>query len=109
MRTLEGTIVSNKMTRTVVVRVDRLRQHPKYRKFYRISKKYKAHVDDSAAYHLGDVVEIAESRPYSKEKRWKVTGLVRRSESAKNEASEEDQAVIPDTQNGIASHSTENV
>lgn len=105
MRTLQGTILSNKMTRTVVVRVDRLRQHPKYRKFYRVSKKYKAHVDDSSAFQLGDVVRIQESRPYSKEKRWKVTVLVRRSESSIDEASEESQAVIPDTQNGIASHS----
>jgi len=77
MRTLQGTIISNKMTRTVVVRVDRLRQHPKYRKFYRVSKKYKAHADDAGAFELGDIVRIQESRPYSKEKRWKVIETIR--------------------------------
>lgn len=78
MRTLTGTIVSNKMMRTVVVRVDRLRQHPKYRKFYRVSKKYKAHVEDAKSYRPGDVVRIQETRPYSKEKRWRVVDVVKR-------------------------------
>ena len=77
MRTLQGTIVSNKMTRTVVVRVDRLRQHPKYLKMYRVSRKYKAHTDDAGAYALGDIVRIQESRPYSKEKRWRVIEIVK--------------------------------
>lgn len=78
MRRLEGTIVSKRMAKTVVVRVDRLRRHPKYRKSFRISRKYKAHVDDAAPYGVGDRVRITETRPLSKEKRWKVVEVVRR-------------------------------
>ena len=77
MRTLTGTIVSNRMTKTVVVRVDRLRQHAKYRKFYKVSRKYKASADDSSAYSVGDFVAIAETRPMSKDKRWKVVKVVK--------------------------------
>ena len=78
MRTLQGTIVSNKMMRTVVVRVDRLRQHPKYRKFYRVSQKYKADTDDARQFQPGDIVRIQESRPLSREKRWRVLDIVKR-------------------------------
>ena len=78
MRTLQGTIVSNRMTKTIVVRVDRLRQHPKYRKYYRVSQKYKAHADDAAAFGIGDLVKIQETRPRSKEKRWKVIAIVKK-------------------------------
>ena len=78
MRILQGTIVSNKMTRTVVVRVDRLRQHPKYRKFYRVSQKYKADTDDARQFQLGDIVRIQESRPLSREKHWRVLDIVKR-------------------------------
>lgn len=78
MRTLTGTIVSNKMQKTVVVRVDRLEKHPKYRKYYRVSRKYKAHADDAREFSVGDVVEIRETRPLSKEKRWRVAGAVKK-------------------------------
>ncbi len=77
MRTITGTVLSNKMTRTIVVRVDQLRQHPKYLKFYRVSRKYKAHAEDAKAYVPGDVVKIQEARPYSKEKRWKVIEVLK--------------------------------
>lgn len=79
MRTLQGTITSNKMSKTVVVRVDRLRRHPKYRKFYRVSRGYKAHVEDAKSFGLGDVVLIQETRPVSKDKRWRVVEVVRKS------------------------------
>ncbi|MEK9148126.1 MAG: 30S ribosomal protein S17 [Patescibacteria group bacterium] len=78
MRILQGIIVSNKMQHTVVVRVDRLKQHPKYRKFYPISKKYKAHIYEAGSCHVGDVVRIQETRPVSKDKRWRVVEVVRR-------------------------------
>lgn len=78
MRTLQGTIVSNTMTRTVVVRVDRLRRQEKYRTYYRASKTFKADVADSAEYQIGDVVRIAETRPLSRDKRWTVVEVVRR-------------------------------
>jgi len=79
MRKLKGTIVSNKMQKTVVVRVDRLKKHPKYQKYYLLSKKFKAH-DEQGEYKVGDVVIIQEVRPLSKEKRWKVVELVKRKE-----------------------------
>ena len=79
MRKLKGTIISNKMAKTVVVRVGSLKKHEKYQKFYKVSKKYKAH-DDKGEYKVGDVVMIQETRPMSKEKRWKVINLVRRIE-----------------------------
>lgn len=66
------------MVKTVVVRVDRLRKHTKYLKFYRTSRTYKAHAEDAKAYAIGDVVRIQESKPISKEKRWKVIEVVKR-------------------------------
>lgn len=65
------------MQKTVVVRVDRLKKHPKYQKYFRTSRKFKAH-DDKNEYKLGDVVEIQETRPMSKDKRWQVAKLVKR-------------------------------
>ena len=69
-RQLTGTIISNKMTKTVVVRVEKLKEHPKYKKRYKFSKKYKAHTDKE--HQIGDKVMIEECRPISKEKRWRV-------------------------------------
>ena len=65
------------MQKTLVVRVDTLKRHPKYQKFYRTSKKFKAH-DESGEYRVGDVVTLVETRPISKDKRWRVTELVKR-------------------------------
>ena len=72
-RTLTGTVVSDKMDKTVTVKVDRLKMQPKYRKQYKVSAKYYAH-DAENAYHPGDVVVIRETRPMSKTKRWVVVG-----------------------------------
>lgn len=68
---LQGEVVSDKMQKTVVVKVTSHQRHPKYRKQYTVFKKYKAH-DDKGEYHVGDVVEMEETRPMSKEKKWKV-------------------------------------
>jgi len=70
-RTLKGSVVSDKMEKTVVVEVTRLRVHPKYKKRYKVSKRYKAH-DEKNEYKTGDKVIIQETRPRSKEKRWTV-------------------------------------
>lgn len=70
-RTLKGTVVSNKMDKTIVVLVERLKKHPKYKKYYKTRKKYKAH-DPENKYKVGDKVIIQESRPISREKRWVV-------------------------------------
>jgi small subunit ribosomal protein S17 len=68
---LQGEIVSDKMQKTVVVKVERIKEHPKYKKRYKVHKKYKAHVE-KGDYKVGDKVVIEECRPISKEKRWKV-------------------------------------
>ncbi len=68
-RTLRGVVVSDKMTKTVVVEITRLRKHSKYKKFYRVTRRFKAH-DETDQYHTGDTVIIKETRPLSKEKRW---------------------------------------
>ena len=66
-KTLQGTVVSDAMDKTVVVEVGRFVKHPKYKKFYTVSKKYHAH-DEENRYKIGDVVEITETRPISKKK-----------------------------------------
>lgn len=68
---LIGKVISNKMQKTVVVEVERLKEHPKYKRRYRLHKKYKAH-DEKGEYKVGDRVIIEECRPISKEKRWRV-------------------------------------
>lgn len=76
MKKLKGIVVSNKMAKTVVVQVDRFKFHSKYQKYYRVSKKFKAH-DEKGECKVGDAVAIQEVRPMSKEKRWKVAGLIK--------------------------------
>jgi small subunit ribosomal protein S17 len=68
---LTGKVVSDKMAKTVVVLVERLKEHPKYHKRYRVSKKFKAH-DEKGEYKTGDTVVIEECRPLSADKRFKV-------------------------------------
>ena len=70
---LTGTIVSDKMVKTVTVLVEGFVKHPKYGNFMKISKKYKAH-DESNTYHEGDKVVIEECRPISKDKTFTVVG-----------------------------------
>lgn len=70
-RTLSGVVTSDKMDKTIVVSVSRFVKHPKYGKFYKISKKYKAH-DAENKYKIGDKVEIVETRPISKDKKFTV-------------------------------------
>ena len=73
-RILEGTVVSDKMDKTRVVLVERMKKHPLYKKYYRASKKFKAH-DEKNQYKSGDRVLIAASRPISKDKKWIIKGL----------------------------------
>ena len=70
-RVLTGTIVSDKMDKTVTVLVERRLMHPVYKKFITRSKKYLAH-DEANQFKTGDVVQIIESSPLSKRKRWQV-------------------------------------
>jgi len=71
VRKLNGIVISDKMDKTIVVKVDRIKVHPKYKKRYAVSKKYKAH-DEKNNFKEGDKVSIIESRPISKDKRWRV-------------------------------------
>jgi small subunit ribosomal protein S17 len=75
MRKLKGTVVSDKMNKTRVVEVTRLKKHAKYEKFYRVSTRFKAH-DEKNEYKTGDAVIIQETRPISKDKRWIIVGKV---------------------------------
>jgi len=70
-RKLKGVIVSDKMQKTVVVSITRLKKHPKYKKFYKITNRFKAH-DEKNEYKVGEKVIIQETRPISRDKRWKV-------------------------------------
>lgn len=75
-KTLKGTVVSDKMQKTVVVSVNRFVQHPKYKKYFQISKKYKAHDEDGVA-KMGATVLIEETKPMSKDKHFKVVEVVK--------------------------------
>ena len=77
---LTGHVVSDKMDKTVVVLVERLMRHPRYGKVLRRTKKYKAH-DEQNACRVGDLVRIVESRPLSREKRWRVEEVLKRAEA----------------------------
>ncbi|MFA6397402.1 MAG: 30S ribosomal protein S17 [Candidatus Paceibacterota bacterium] len=68
---LQGKIVSDKMQKTVVVSVARFVKHPKYKKYLKINKRYKAH-DEENIHKVGEVVRIIETRPISKDKKFKV-------------------------------------
>jgi small subunit ribosomal protein S17 len=78
-KVLVGWVVSNKMDKTVVVRVERSTRHPLYGKVIRHHKRYKAH-DEENTCGVGDLVRMIESRPISKEKRWVVTEVLKRAE-----------------------------
>ncbi|MEK9186295.1 MAG: 30S ribosomal protein S17 [Patescibacteria group bacterium] len=70
-RKIEGIVVSDKMQKTAVVEVTRMKKHPKYLKFYKVTQRFKAHSENNE-YKVGDKVVIEETRPMSKEKRWKI-------------------------------------
>lgn len=72
---MTGVVVSDKMTKTVVVKVDMRKRHAKYQKSYTISKKFKAH-DENEEYNVGDKVIIESIRPMSKEKKFKVISKI---------------------------------
>ncbi len=74
-RFLKGIVVSDKMDKTIVVSVSRIKKHPKYKKRYKVNKKYKAH-DEKNEFKIGDKVIIKESRPISKDKRWRVVNKI---------------------------------
>jgi small subunit ribosomal protein S17 len=74
-RTLTGTVVSDKMDKTIVVKVERLVKHRLYKKYVRKRAQFSAH-DETNSCRIGDKVIISESRPLSKTKRWRVSQIV---------------------------------
>jgi small subunit ribosomal protein S17 len=80
-KTREGVVVSDAMQKTRVVKIERVYRHPRYQRVVRMSKKLKAH-DEANESHVGDRVIIEESRPLSKEKRWRIRSIVIRANPA---------------------------
>jgi small subunit ribosomal protein S17 len=77
-RSITGVVVSDKMDKTITVRVERVKQHAKYKKYMRRLDQYHAHDEQNDA-HIGDRVELMECRPLSKLKRWRLVKVVERS------------------------------
>lgn len=80
-RRLKGTVVSDKMNQTAVVAVEHLRKHPRYEKYFKITTRLKAHNADNQ-FKIGDGVVIEETRPISKEKRWKIVERIAKKEAS---------------------------
>lgn len=76
-RVIQGVVVSDKMQKSIVVQVERQKQHPLYKKVIRVRKKYMAHDAEESAKE-GDIVRIVEARPVSKRKNWQLLEVVER-------------------------------
>ena len=74
-KTMVGTVVSNKMEKTIVVRIERRKLHSLYKKYITRTKKIKAH-DEQNACQIGDLVKVIETRPLSKDKRWRLLEIL---------------------------------
>ena len=83
-KTMTGVVVSNKMDKTVVVKVERRFSHPIFKKVVKTTKKYKVH-DEKNECLEGDFIRIQETRPLSKEKRWRLLGIISRDKSLMSE------------------------
>jgi small subunit ribosomal protein S17 len=79
-KTMTGVVVSNKMDKTLVVKVERRFSHPVFKKVVKTTKKYKVH-DEKNECLEGDFIRIQETRPLSKEKRWRLLGVISRQKS----------------------------
>ena len=79
-KTMTGVVVSNKMDKTVVIKVERRFSHPVFKKVVKTTKKYKVH-DEKNECLEGDFIRIQETRPLSKEKRWRLLGIISRDKS----------------------------
>jgi small subunit ribosomal protein S17 len=86
-KTRTGTVISDKMDKTVVVSVESLRRHTRYKKVVKHASKFKVH-DETNACKVGDVVKIVETRPLSKDKNWRVVKIIGRKEVVEKESVE---------------------
>ncbi|OGZ24615.1 MAG: 30S ribosomal protein S17 [Candidatus Nealsonbacteria bacterium RIFCSPLOWO2_01_FULL_43_32] len=89
---LQGVITSNKMSKTVVVKVESVKVHPKYHKRFKVHQKYKAHTDQAC--NVGDGVIIEECRPLSKDKKWKVIKKIGDEASASSSTSSREAGLV---------------
>lgn len=80
-KVLVGRVTSDKMDKTIIVQVERIKRHALYGKVMRFHRKYKAHDEQNSA-HMGDLVKIIESKPISKEKRWALVEILEKQEAA---------------------------
>ena len=87
-KTMTGVVVSNKMDKTVVVKVERRFSHPVFKKVVKTTKKYKVH-DEKNECLEGDFIRIQETRPLSKEKHWRLLGVITREKSLTSEEVEQ--------------------
>lgn len=87
-KVLKGIVLSDKMDKTLVVNVERRYPHPIYKKIVRDKHKYKVHDAENSA-HIGDEVEIMETRPLSKHKRWRLVKVINKNKTTKVELKEE--------------------
>ena len=83
-KTMTGVVVSNKMDKTVVIKVERRFSHPVFKKVVKTTKKYKVH-DEKNECLEGDFIRFQETRPLSKEKRWRLLGIISRDKSLMSE------------------------
>jgi small subunit ribosomal protein S17 len=81
-----GTVVSDRMEKTIVVSLERTVMHPKYRKYLKRRSRVKAH-DETNQCHVGDRVRIVECRPLSRDKRWRVSEILQRTRTTSGEQS----------------------
>ena len=88
-KTRIGTVISDKMDKTITVRVDTTSMHPVYNKLVRTSTKFKAHDEKNAA-GTGDTVKIEETRPLSKTKRWRLVEIVKKAHSSEEKTEEKE-------------------
>jgi small subunit ribosomal protein S17 len=79
VKTKTGTVVSDKMEKTIVVAVENLVEHPIYKKRVRKTKRFQAH-DETGEAHVGDIVRIEECRPLSKNKTWRLQEIIRKAD-----------------------------
>lgn len=86
-KTRIGTVISDKMDKTITVRVDMAAMHPVYDKLVRTSTKFKAH-DEKDAASMGDTVKIEETRPLSKTKRWRLVEIIKKAQNVETKTEE---------------------
>ncbi|MBI2495347.1 MAG: 30S ribosomal protein S17 [Candidatus Omnitrophica bacterium] len=101
-----GVVVSNKMAKTIVVRIGRFIRHPRYGRVIKRASTFKAH-DEAGRAAVGDVVKIMETRPLSREKRWRLVEILKRASTAPPVPGEESEPVLQKPKAGVPEQASE--